>query len=240
MKIQNRNKSTITNRSRRLAALLCAGVCVAGTEARADIIVSVFTHADRLGNGLTNGLDLNPWFAGNQTAGLEFDTLQAFAGAQQVIDKQESGDSFIGWYNGGNASVNRMFWQAGDDPSVMNSTKKAGRFTNNASTGYIEGAQAGPDNYALVSFLNSNLDAEHGSGAGGVASGFEAVVQFHFSLIEGESYVKSVAISNTSGGLTLAQGVAAIPEPSGALLSLLALGSTTMFRRRGRPSTHAT
>jgi hypothetical protein len=42
MKIQNGNKSIKTNPSRRLAAYLGAGVCVAGTEARANLSVAFY------------------------------------------------------------------------------------------------------------------------------------------------------------------------------------------------------
>jgi hypothetical protein len=46
MKIQNRNKSLKTNPSRRLVSYLSAGVCVAGTEARAAIDVTFYAPGD--------------------------------------------------------------------------------------------------------------------------------------------------------------------------------------------------
>ena len=58
-KIQNSNKRLKTNPSRRLAAYLSASVCVAGTEARADIVVTLMTNPGDYPEGINWGFPMS-------------------------------------------------------------------------------------------------------------------------------------------------------------------------------------
>jgi hypothetical protein len=94
------------------------------------------------------------------------------------------------------------------------------------------GAVTGSDNYALIDF-----DGDQSFG-----SEFDSVGQFYLDTSDGSGYLIAIA-TDSDGSITISEGFAAInavPEPSGALLSLLAVGAAAMSRRRGRRTTRPT
>ena len=202
-KIQDRNKSLKTNASRRLASYLSAGVCVAGAEARAALQVTFTAPA---------GLDIQ----------------------QGYIDYYSSADSYFAY----NRISNVMFTRgapAGDhSPGMVMTSYGKNVFNYNGfgtfadpGEGFYYGAQQGSSNYANISFT-------HGTPLTG--NTFEAVGQFNLNL-DGTGTLIALAWNDDDSSLSISAGKtaidnAAVPEPSSALLMLLAVGTTACARRR--------
>ena len=196
-KIQNSNKRLKTNPSRRLAAYLSASVCVAGTQARADIVVTLMTHPDDYPVGIT--------FVGGFVNGAP-NTLA---------------DAGFAWYS---ATPSGGYFTGGWDLPVSVSGPDASGQYRDGSGNLKYGATADALNYASIYFGVNAGDKQ----------GF-AVGQFDFTTSSGS--LVAIAQRDDRTAISISAGkaeidAAAVPEPSGALLALLALGATACARRR--------
>ena len=190
-KIQNRNKSLKNNPSRRLASYLSAGVFVAATEARADIVVTRYSSPDDYPSGISIPIAQRT---------LLLAAYPTYIGAN-VVD----------------AAV--TLFTRGSDLSV-NSHNSGGYYRTDS--GFLFGAEGSSANYVSIDF-----------GADGV---YEAVGQFDF-VTPGSGTLVALALDTTGATLSISAGkaaidAAAVPEPSGLLLGLLALGAAGCRRRR--------
>jgi hypothetical protein len=207
MKIQNRNKSLKTNPSRRLVSYLSAGVCVAGAEARAALQVTFSPSAAQITAG--RGLDVNGGY----------------------LDQGGDGKSAFGYDS--NSSIMFSNGDAGGDLAAgvvitfsPRNFEYSGYFVNGGVFKY--GATAGSANYANISFNTTGTPT--------LGHAFEAVGQFNLNA-DGTGALLAVAWNDDDAPLSISAGkiaidAAAVPEPSAALLALLALGSTACARRR--------
>ena len=182
-----------TNPSRRLASYVSAGVCLAATEARADIVVTRYSSPD------------------------DYPSEISISGG--LLDSSFSSSNF-GFNNVD--SVVTMFTR-GSDLSV--NLGDPGGFYYSPNSYFVFGAEGSSANYVSIDF-----------GADGM---YEAVGQFDFAT-PGSGTLVALALDTTGATLSISAGkaaidAAAVPEPSGMLLGLLALGSSTCARRRARP-----
>ena len=209
-KIQNRNKSLKTNASRRLASYVSAGVCVSGTSAWAAIEVTFYP---------------NP---------LDFGSL-GFPSDKSVPSGINRGfvEPSLGltYFRLGLPVSDLRFWSQGAE--IVTSSIGYGSLFYSVDGAAYFGAARDAINYANISF-SGNPD-------GGVGD-YEAVGKFYIGTdaITNPSQLLAIATDTGGGYLPIPTAVAAIdaaavPEPSGMLLGLLALGSSACARRRARP-----
>ena len=196
-KIQNRNKSLKTNASRRLASYLSAGVFVAATEARADIVVTRYSSPD----DYPPGISVSGGF----------------------LDSTASSSSIFAEHH--DFGLVRRFTRGDDHPSggFISSSPSGGY--RSFSPGFVilaYGADPSSSNYVSIDFDG--------------IEGYEAVGQFDFST-PGSGSLVALARDSAGAPLSISAGKtaidgAAVPEPSGLLLGLLALGAAGCRRRR--------
>ena len=165
-----------TNPSRRLASYVSAGVCLAATEARADIVVTRYSSPD------------------------DYPSEISISGG--LLDSSFSSSNF-GFNNVD--SVVTMFTR-GSDLSV--NLGDPGGFYYSPNSYFVFGAEGSSANYVSIDF------ATPGSGT-----------------------LVALALDTTGATLSISAGkaaidAAAVPEPSGLLLGLLALGAAGCRRRR--------
>ena len=114
------------------------------------------------------------------------------------------------------------------DPRCGSNTNAYGQIGLYRQSGIFVGGAVDGINYASISFDGTN----------GV---YEAVGKFDLGdfNVGDDAQLIAIAVSD-QGALSISDGVvaidsAAVPEPSGMLLGLLALGSSACARRRARP-----
>ena len=179
-----------TNPSRRLASYLSAGVFVAATEARADIVVTRYSSPDdypsgiSISGGFLDSSVLPPTYFGANT--LEAPATEFTRGSDLIVNFADPG----------------------------------GLYRNGA--GFLLGAEGSSANYVSIDFGDDGV--------------YEAVGQFDFAT-PGSGTLVALALDTNGATMSISAGkaaidAAAVPEPSGLLLGLLALGAAGCRRRR--------